>query len=182
RETGRAGGGERAARRGALRGRRGRQPATHGLPAGGAARRGERGDPAQRGAGGLPARGRPGHGGPVVAAARRPAVHRLRRRGQAPDPVDGRQAPAPDRRRAGPDWGVAEVRRVTSALLGGFLDVPAPAGLEADFLAMTRAAMSKEVADVALRVWTPRQARLRFVKQMVPAVEDLTGRRVESGT
>ncbi|TQM66532.1 von Willebrand factor type A domain-containing protein [Actinomadura hallensis] len=87
-----------------------------------------------------------------------------------------------DARGVGTDWDVAEVRRITSALLGGFLDVPDPADLEADFLAMTRAAMSKEVADVALRVWTPRQARLRFVKQMVPAVEDLTGRRVESGT
>jgi von Willebrand factor type A C-terminal domain len=34
---------------------------------------------------------------------------------------------------------------------------------------------------VALRVWTPQHAELRFLKQMVPAVEDLTGRRAESG-
>ncbi|WP_433465842.1 VWA domain-containing protein [Spirillospora sp. CA-128828] len=87
-----------------------------------------------------------------------------------------------DARGVGTDWDVAELRKITSALLGGFLDVPDPADLEADFLAMTHAAMSKEVADVALRVWTPQQARLRFVKQMIPAVEDLTGRRVESGT
>ncbi|TDB87956.1 VWA domain-containing protein [Actinomadura sp. KC216] len=87
-----------------------------------------------------------------------------------------------DARGVGTDWDVAELRKITSALLGGFLDVPDPADLEADFLAMTRAAMSKEIADVSLRVWTPKQARLRFVKQMVPAVEDLTGRRVESGT
>ncbi|TYB49468.1 vWA domain-containing protein [Actinomadura chibensis] len=87
-----------------------------------------------------------------------------------------------DARGVGTDWDVAELRKISSALLGGFLDVPDPADLEADFLAMTRAAMGKEVAGVALRVWTPRQARLRFVKQMVPAVEDLTGRRVESGT
>jgi hypothetical protein len=86
-----------------------------------------------------------------------------------------------DARGVGTDWDVAELRKITSALLGGFLDVPDPADLEADFLAMTHAAMSKEVADVTLRVWTPQQARLRFVKQMVPAVEDLTGRRVESG-
>ncbi len=86
-----------------------------------------------------------------------------------------------DARGVGTDWDVAELRKISSALLGGFLDVPDPADLEADFLAMTRAAMSKEVADVALRVWTPQQARLRFVKQMVPAVEDLTGRRVDSG-
>ncbi|MFC4054838.1 VWA domain-containing protein [Actinomadura syzygii] len=87
-----------------------------------------------------------------------------------------------DARGVGTDWDVAELRKISSALLGGFLDVPDPADLEADFLAMTRAAMGKEVAGVALRVWTPRQARLRFVKQMVPAVEDLTDRRVESGT
>ncbi|GGP98093.1 hypothetical protein BKA00_005859 [Actinomadura coerulea] len=86
-----------------------------------------------------------------------------------------------DARGVGTDWDVAELRKITSALLGGFLDVPDPADLEADFLAMTRAAMGKQVADVALRVWTPQQARLRFIKQMVPAVEDLTGRRSESG-
>ncbi|SFP02856.1 MULTISPECIES: VWA domain-containing protein [Actinomadura] len=87
-----------------------------------------------------------------------------------------------DARGVGTDWDVAELRKISSALLGGFLDVPDPADLEADFLAMTRAAMSKEIADVTLRVWTPQQAKLRFVKQMVPVVEDLTGRRVESGT
>ncbi|MGH3243131.1 MAG: VWA domain-containing protein [Spirillospora sp.] len=86
-----------------------------------------------------------------------------------------------DARGVGTDWDVDELRTITSALLGGFLDVPDPGDLEADFLAMTRTAMSKRVADVALRVWTPRQSRLRFVKQMVPAVEDLTERRVGSG-
>ncbi|TDB95000.1 VWA domain-containing protein [Actinomadura sp. 7K534] len=87
-----------------------------------------------------------------------------------------------DARGVGTDWEVAEVRKITSMLLGGFLDVPDPADLEADFLAMTRASMSKEVADVSLRVWTPQQAELRFVKQMVPTVDDLTEKRVESGT
>ncbi|RKS79468.1 von Willebrand factor type A domain-containing protein [Actinomadura pelletieri DSM 43383] len=87
-----------------------------------------------------------------------------------------------DARGVGTDWEVAELRTITSALLGGFLDVPDPADLEADFLAMTRDAMNKQVADVTLRVWTPRQARPRFVKQMIPTVADLTGRRVESGT
>lgn len=87
-----------------------------------------------------------------------------------------------DARGVGTDWDVAELRKITSALLGGFLDVPDPGDLEADFRRMTQAAMGKEVADVALRVWTPEHARLRFVKQMVPAVEDLTGRRASSGT
>ncbi|MEU9022004.1 VWA domain-containing protein [Actinomadura sp. NPDC048394] len=86
-----------------------------------------------------------------------------------------------DARGVGTDWEVAELRKITSALLGGFLDVPDPKDLEADFLAMTRSAMSKHVADVALRVWTPQHAELRFLKQMVPTVDDLTAKRAESG-
>ncbi|GAA3930545.1 VWA domain-containing protein [Actinomadura viridis] len=86
-----------------------------------------------------------------------------------------------DARGVGTDWNVAELRKISSALLGSFLDVPDPQDLEADFREMTTAAMGKRVADVVLRVWTPRHARLRFLKQMVPSVEDLTGRRTGSG-
>jgi hypothetical protein len=53
------------------------------------------------------------------------------------------------------------------------------AGLTADFEAMMQASMGKQVADVALRIWTPQHATLRFVKQVAPAVDDLTGRRVQ---
>jgi hypothetical protein len=42
---------------------------------------------------------------------------------------------------------------------------------------MMENAMGKQVADVALRVWIPQQNSLRFVKQVAPTVEDLTGRR-----
>ena len=41
--------------------------------------------------------------------------------------------------------------------------------------------MGKEVADVALRLWTPVGAEIKFVKQVAPTVEDLTGRRTEAG-
>ena len=41
--------------------------------------------------------------------------------------------------------------------------------------------MGKEVADVALRLWTPQGAEIQFVKQVAPTVEDLTGRRTEAG-
>ncbi|MGW4381354.1 hypothetical protein ACWEMJ_15940, partial [Kitasatospora sp. NPDC004531] len=34
----------------------------------------------------------------------------------------------------------------------------------------------------ALRVWTPANARVKFVKQVAPTVEDLTDRRTEAGT
>ncbi|MEU8797032.1 VWA domain-containing protein [Spirillospora sp. NPDC048819] len=85
-----------------------------------------------------------------------------------------------DCRGVGTDWEVAELRKIASALLGSVDIVADPAGLVADFQAMTEAAMGKAVADVALRVWTPQTASLRFVKQVMPSVEDLTGKRVES--
>ncbi len=86
-----------------------------------------------------------------------------------------------DCRGVGTDWQVDELRRVSTALLGTVDIVPDPAGLAADFSAMMTAAMGKQVADVTLRVWTPQQAAIQFVKQVAPAVEDLTGRRVDSG-
>jgi len=76
---------------------------------------------------------------------------------------------------------VGEIRRISSALLGTVDIVPDPAGLAADFAAMMQAAMGKQVADVALRVWTPQHASVRFMKQVAPAVEDLTARRTQSG-
>jgi von Willebrand factor type A C-terminal domain/von Willebrand factor type A domain len=85
-----------------------------------------------------------------------------------------------DCRGVGTDWEVAELRRISSALLGTVDIVPDPAGLAADFAAMMETAMGKQVADVSLRVWTPQHATVRFVKQVAPVVEDLTGRRAPS--
>jgi hypothetical protein len=81
----------------------------------------------------------------------------------------------------GTDWEVRELRTVSTALLGTVDIVPDPAGLAADFATMMEHAMGKQVADVSLRVWTPQTATLKFVKQVAPAVEDLTGRRAQSG-
>jgi hypothetical protein len=86
-----------------------------------------------------------------------------------------------DCRGVGTDWEVAELRKVASTMLGGVDIVASPADLVSDFRAMTEAAMGKAVADVSLRVWTPQAARLRFVKQVTPTVEDLSGKRVEAG-
>jgi hypothetical protein len=86
-----------------------------------------------------------------------------------------------DARGVGTDWNVAELRKISSALLGSFLDVPDPKDLEADFREMTAAAMGKRVADVVLRLWTPQHAKLKFLKQMVPTVEDLTDKRTGEG-
>ncbi|GHF67144.1 hypothetical protein FHX82_003745 [Amycolatopsis bartoniae] len=86
-----------------------------------------------------------------------------------------------DCRGVGTDWEVAELRRIADALLGSVDIVAEPEGLEADFRAMAETAMGKEVADVALRLWTPEGATVKFVKQVEPSLLDLTGRRVESG-
>jgi len=86
-----------------------------------------------------------------------------------------------DCRGVGTDWEVAELRRISTALLGTVDIVPDPAGLAADFSAMMAAAMGKQVADVSLRIWTPQHASIQFVKQVAPAVEDLTDRRTPSG-
>ena len=86
-----------------------------------------------------------------------------------------------DCRGVGTDWEVSELRRISSALLGTVDIVPDPDGLAADFAAMMENAMGKQVADVSLQVWTPQHATIVFVKQVAPVVEDLTGRRAQSG-
>ncbi|QTD98612.1 vWA domain-containing protein [Streptomyces cyanogenus] len=86
-----------------------------------------------------------------------------------------------DARGVGTDWEVKEVTGIASALLGTADIVADPAGLAADFTKMMETAMGKEVADVALRVWTPVGTAIRFLKQVAPSMEDLTGRRTEAG-
>src|SRR5215469_11770939 len=84
-----------------------------------------------------------------------------------------------DCRGVGTDWKVDELRQISTALLGTVDIVPDPAGLAADFQAMMQESMAKQVADVALQVWTPQHATIRFVKQVAPTVEDLTARRTQ---
>ncbi|MFF9237479.1 VWA domain-containing protein [Streptomyces sp. NPDC014801] len=86
-----------------------------------------------------------------------------------------------DARGVGTDWEVKEVTGIASALLGTADIVADPAGLAADFTRMMETAMGKEVADVALRVWTPVGTTIKFVKQVAPTVEELTSRRTEAG-
>jgi hypothetical protein len=86
-----------------------------------------------------------------------------------------------DCRGVGTDWKVSELRKISAALLGSVDIVPDPAGLAADFEEMMLGAMSKQLPDVVLRVWTPQTAVAKFVKQVAPAIADLTDRRVPSG-
>ncbi|AVZ73069.1 hypothetical protein SLUN_13600 [Streptomyces lunaelactis] len=86
-----------------------------------------------------------------------------------------------DARGVGTDWEVKEVTGIASALLGTADIVADPTGLAADFTSMMENAMGKEIADVALRLWTPVGVEIKFVKQVAPTVEELTGRRTEAG-
>ena len=53
-----------------------------------------------------------------------------------------------------------------------------PQHLAEDFRKMTVEAMGKEVADVALRLWSHKGAVVRYVKQVSPVLNDLTAMRV----
>ncbi|TGN72599.1 VWA domain-containing protein [Streptomyces bauhiniae] len=86
-----------------------------------------------------------------------------------------------DARGVGTDWEVKEVTGIASALLGTADIVADPARLTEDFTRIMESTMGKEVADVALRVWTPVGSRIKFVKQVAPTVEELTDRRTEAG-
>ncbi|WP_052850993.1 vWA domain-containing protein [Streptomyces avicenniae] len=84
-----------------------------------------------------------------------------------------------DARGVGTDWEVEEVTGIARALLGSADIVAEPGGLAGDFTALMEAVMGKGIGDVSLRVWTPRDAVVRFVKQVAPTVVDLTERREE---
>ncbi|MET8516170.1 VWA domain-containing protein [Streptomyces sp. NPDC005077] len=86
-----------------------------------------------------------------------------------------------DARGVGTDWEVKEVTAIASALLGTVDIVADPAGLAADFTQMMENAMGKEIADVALRLWTPVGVEIKFVKQVAPTVAELTDRRTDAG-
>ncbi|WP_433825300.1 VWA domain-containing protein [Actinoplanes sp. CA-015351] len=86
-----------------------------------------------------------------------------------------------DCRGVGTNWKVSELRKIATALLGTVDIVARPIELTAAFQQMMTTAMGKTSADVQLKVWTPVNTTVRFVKQVEPQVTDLTGKRVEDG-
>jgi hypothetical protein len=78
-----------------------------------------------------------------------------------------------DCRGVGTDWDVAELRGIARELLGTVDIVADPADLAADFQAMAERAAAKRVDGVTLRVWTPIDSTVRFIKQVSPWIEDL---------
>jgi hypothetical protein len=82
-----------------------------------------------------------------------------------------------DCRGVGADWDVNELRLVSSALLGSVDLIADPARMSDDFASMMAASMGRGIASASLRVWAPQGAQVLFVRQVAPAIEDLTAKR-----
>jgi hypothetical protein len=89
-----------------------------------------------------------------------------------------------DCRGVGTDWDVDELRGIARELLGTVDIVADPSQLVTDFRAMAALAAAKRVEGVTLRVWTPAESTVRFIRQVSPAIEDLAERplRVDAQT
>ncbi|HAX79814.1 MAG TPA: hypothetical protein DCY88_29260 [Cyanobacteria bacterium UBA11372] len=81
-----------------------------------------------------------------------------------------------DCRGVGTDWRVKQLQQISNKLLGTTDIIPTAAMIEADFRGILSKAMSKDVSDVALRLWTPQGATVQFCKQVSPEIVDLTYR------
>jgi hypothetical protein len=81
-----------------------------------------------------------------------------------------------DCRGVGTDWSPAQLRAIAGHLLGTAQLIADPYGLAQDFRDTLAAAMAKSAADVRLRLWMPKNARLAAVKQAFPTEIDLTGK------
>jgi hypothetical protein len=80
-----------------------------------------------------------------------------------------------DCRGVGVNWVVEELRHVAGQMRGEVDMIRTAAGMEADFRNVVERAMGKHVGGVTLRVWTPKAAQTLYVKQVAPAISDLTG-------
>lgn len=86
-----------------------------------------------------------------------------------------------DCRGLGVDWNVDELRLIANALLGTVDIIPSPSEMEAEFERIIANLMKKQVADVALRLWSPKGANIEFLKQVSPNIDDLTPRAITVG-
>jgi hypothetical protein len=84
-----------------------------------------------------------------------------------------------DARGVGAAWDVAELRLITSSLLGEVDIIETPDRMDDDFREFLERAIGKNVGDVRLRMWTPKGSTIRFVRQVAPSIEDLTASRVD---
>jgi hypothetical protein len=68
------------------------------------------------------------------------------------------------------------LRLITSTLLGDVDIIAEPDQMDDDFRAFLHGAIGKSVGDVRLRLWAPQGSRLRFLRQVAPTIDDITGR------
>ena len=81
-----------------------------------------------------------------------------------------------DARGVGSDWEVAELRLITSGLLGEVDIIAEPDQMDDDFRAFLEGALGKAVADVRLRIWAPQGSTIKFLRQVAPSIDDLTAK------
>jgi uncharacterized protein YegL len=81
-----------------------------------------------------------------------------------------------DCRGVGTDWRVKQLKQISDKLLGTTDIISNASMIEADFRAILEKAMSKDVSDVSMRLWTPQGAKVLFCKQVSPDIVDLTNR------
>jgi hypothetical protein len=81
-----------------------------------------------------------------------------------------------DARGVGTDWVPDQLRLISGKLLGTVDIIPRPADIAGDFHRVIETALSKAVADVRLRVWTPRGAEIESCSLVYPEKVDLTDR------
>ena len=79
-------------------------------------------------------------------------------------------------RGVGSDWKIDELKKISGKLLGTTDIISRPDLIEADFQHILQGALKKEVSDVALRLWVPLGAQVKFCKQVSPDIADLTSR------
>jgi hypothetical protein len=78
-----------------------------------------------------------------------------------------------DGRGVGADWTKADLTFIANTLLGNADIIPSPEMMEAAFREAITAALAKGVADVRLRLWSPKTVTMATIKQVSPEIVDL---------
>ena len=79
-----------------------------------------------------------------------------------------------DARGVGVDWQTAQLRKISTKLLGTVDIIRRPEEIGADFQSILEKAQGRAVSDVTLRLWTPQGAAVKYCKQVSPEIVDLT--------
>ena len=85
-----------------------------------------------------------------------------------------------DCRGVGDGWRDDELRLIARALLGTWAPVAAPEQLADDFRAALTASMARRIAGVRLRIRLYGRSKVTYFAQVMPSIEDLTGKGVAS--